>query len=151
MNPISARWYFLALAVAGMAAALIPWVYANQRQLSKKDLQASKDLWSRSHILDYDIKLHEEAGEKRVSLARIRKGSVTDVMENGRFIEADWHRRDVDGLFKMIEELLERKTSADYLVADFHPDWGLPIRVVWLPRGGIRREWIVRMDFPDAH
>ncbi|MFM7540436.1 MAG: hypothetical protein ACKO9Z_12330 [Planctomycetota bacterium] len=151
MNPIAARWYFLALAVAGLTAAFITWMYANRRQLSKKELQAAKELWCSRHILDYDIKLQVEDGEKRVSLVRVRKGSMTDVMDNGRFVESGWDGRDVRGLFKVVEELLALKSSADYLVADFHPDLGFPIRVVWRPRVGMRREWIVRMDFPDVH
>jgi len=113
--------------------------------------RAAKELWCSRHILDYDIKLQVEDGEKRVSLVRVRKGSMTDVMDNGRFVESGWDGRDVRGLFKVVEELLALKSSADYLVADFHPDLGFPIRVVWRPRVGMRREWIVRMDFPDVH
>jgi hypothetical protein len=31
-------------------------------------------------------------------------------------------------------------------VADFHPAIGYPVRIVWRKAGGVREEWVIRLD-----
>lgn len=147
MNPVSHRWFFLGLGILGVAAAAVPWGYAVKRQVTLEDCERARAAWETAGLKDYDLKVRHggEAGMSEAT-ARIRGGVVREVVRDGLFGNPEEAEITVEGIFVKLESILARKQRQDFLLADFHPGLGYPVRLVWGPRGGGREEWMVRLD-----
>lgn len=147
MTAFASRWFFLVLAVLGAVAAIIPFGYATKRQITRIDFDKALAVWQARGLEDYDLRIRHEGSEgKSESLVRIRGGQAREVVSNGEFVDARVGGLTVDGILAKLEALLGAKADADYLVADFHPILGYPVRLVWRPRAGSREEWVLKLD-----
>lgn len=151
MTPVSSRWFFLVLSLMGAASALIPWGYAAKRQITLNDFDQAKAAWISAGLLDYDLLVRHEAGPVTTeSHVRIRGGQVSEVLRDGEFANFHAGELSVERMFAKLEFLLAARKSPDYLIADFHPDYGHPVRLVWRPREGCREEWVLKLDAARA-
>ncbi|MFL5339451.1 MAG: hypothetical protein ACJ8F7_04720 [Gemmataceae bacterium] len=123
-------WFFLALALLGLLAIGVNLAYNLGEPLTPEKLQAARELWRQKRPADYDLKiLAVQAGgqmSNRYDL-KVRGGRVVEFRVNGREPEplldeqgnrkpAEEQRRremyDIDGLFDVIEELMDQDRSA---------------------------------------
>ncbi len=147
MTPVASRWFFLILAAIGAIAALIPWGYASRRQITQSGLDHAWAGWREAGLVDYDLRVrHEAHGKKSEAHVRVRGGQAREVVRDGEFVNTRTAGLTVDDFFAKLEVLLSAKTQSDYLTADFHPNLGFPVRLVWRPKEGIREEWVLKLD-----
>src|SRR5262249_44718354 len=126
-------WFFVALAVLGVAAVSINWVWNAGEPLTPKRLQAARELWKKNRLPDYDLKIvfarqyrsADGAGGTMVDKIdlHVRGGKIAEFLINGkepeplldrngnRNLSEERARResyDIAGLFDSIEELMEK-------------------------------------------
>jgi len=59
----SAFWFFLFLLVAGLLAAIIPYLFATWRQLDLETIARAKSKWSDQKPLDYNLTVRHDRGK----------------------------------------------------------------------------------------
>jgi hypothetical protein len=168
-------WFFLALAVLGAAALVIPIVYNLGQQLRPGQVADAREKWRRHAPADYDFKLlvrtaHEGGEEEDEWVVAVRGGRVRMVGSNGHILfldpalailagagflalpPEDLRRHGVEALFDRMEEALREDAASgrrNYVTAKFDPVDGHPQHYVRRIRGTRERvEWLVRRDRP---
>ncbi|NBU75113.1 MAG: hypothetical protein EBS30_07835 [Planctomycetes bacterium] len=147
MKSRSAFWFFLFLLVAGLLAAIIPYLFATWRQLDLETITRAKAKWSDQKPLDYNLTVRHDRGKSQIYRVRVRAGKTVEVLLDGSFgNDVEMHQISIPTLFDQLQDWAEYKSRFDYLVADFHPAIGYPVRIVWRKAGGVREEWVIRLD-----
>jgi hypothetical protein len=139
-------WFFAALAVLGVAAISINWVYSVWQQLRPDRLAAARALWRERGPANYDLEyvVKEEStpgGDARDDphfdyyKAQVREGQVQSATRNDVPLSPDEaKRRDVNALFDLIQAYLERDGAPGrprtYAHAHFDSTDGHPIHYV---------------------
>ncbi len=109
-------WVFAGLAVLGVAAVAINWVYNARQQLTLDELHRERALWEKAGPRDYLLELQMTAGSNRQSyVIRVRHGQVESAVYRpapdapGQPLRADQYGYyTMPGLFDLIERNLER-------------------------------------------
>jgi hypothetical protein len=112
-------WFFVVLAVLGVAAIGINYWYSSQLQLKPEDLKAAEARWMSKGPADYDLRIHKEISPasggdpmREEIIANVRAGQVIKVTLNGRELE---HRLlakyDVPAWFDYLDEFMEIDTK----------------------------------------
>ncbi len=143
-NPKSRNWvwFFVALAVMGVAAIAVNWVYNVRQQLTREKLAAARKLWEEKRPPDYDLQYVKVADASERFVVRVRNGKVESVQLDGRLPTKDDRPRppedypiyDISGLFEYIAEFLDQDAQPGspraFNRAEFDPQDGHLIRFV---------------------
>jgi len=137
----------LFLSVVGLLAAVIPYWYATFRQLNLETIMVAKARWEECKPQDYNLTVRQDREKSRLFRVRVRAGKNEEASQDGVFgSDLVMNQISISSLFEQLQEWAGEKTQFDYLIADFHPVLGYPVRIVWRRAGGIREEWVVRLD-----
>lgn len=143
----SAYWFFFFLLGAGALSAVIPFLYATFRQLDSETVAKAKARWEDRKPLDYNLTVRHDFQTPQIFRVRVRGGKVQETLQDGSFENVlAVHQVTISGIFEQLAALADSKTRSDYLIADFHPVMGFPVRIVWRKSGGTREEWVIRLD-----
>jgi len=123
-------WFFLALAVLGLLAIGINLAYNLGEPLTPEKLLAARELWRQKRPANYDLKILavQAGGSMRNTYdLKVRDGQIVEFHVNGRNPESLFDKGgnrnvaeeraqrqawDIDGLFDVIEELMDQDRSA---------------------------------------
>jgi hypothetical protein len=168
-------WFFVVLAVLGIAAMVIPIVYNLGLQLRPEKVAEARGRWRRHAPADYDLKVlvtttHEGGEERDEDVLAVRGGRVRMAGSNGYLLfldpalavltgpgflalpPEDLRRHGVEAMFDRMEEALRDDAASggrNYVTAQFDPRDGHPQRYVRRIRGTKERvEWLVRLERP---
>ena len=157
VRPRSRRWiwFFAVLAVLGVAAISINWVYSVWQQLRPDRLAAARALWQErgpaSYDLEYVVKEENTPGaDPREDphfdyyKVEVRGGRVQSATRNDAPLSPDEAKRhDVDALFDLIQEYLGRDgapgQARTYAHAHFDSTDGHPVHYVRRVMGSRQR------------
>jgi hypothetical protein len=160
-------WFFAPLAVLGLCAMIIPWIYNVWQQLRPEQLAAARVLWDRRGPKDYDLEyvIKEDdtpgrdpsAGPEIESISvRVRQGRIESATRNGKSVALEEEKRyGVEALFDLIQGYLERDgqpgQSRSYAHARFDKQDGHPVHYVRRVMGSRQRmEIIIELAMPNG-
>jgi hypothetical protein len=159
-------WFFVLLAVLGLCAMIIPWVYNLSQQLRPEQLADARALWTQNRPIDYDLEYVAKEDDRpgsnplagpdveSISL-RVRKGQVESALRNGKAVAPDELAQfGVDALFDLIQRNLDNDGQPgqprSYAHARFDKKDGHPIHYVRRALGSRQRmEIIIEMASPN--
>jgi hypothetical protein len=126
-------WFFVALAILGVAAVSINWVWNAGEPLTPERLRTARELWQKNRPADYDLKIdvtkqYQSADGTGGTIVdkielHVRGGKITEFLVRGKEPEpllnrddsrneqAERARResyDMAGLFDSIEEFMDK-------------------------------------------
>jgi hypothetical protein len=167
-------WFWVPLAVLAVVAIVLPIVYNLSLQLTAGELAQARARWREHGPKDYDltctVRFDDDTAVDRYE-SKVRSGEVVSFRYNdaeakphasaasGAASVADgalaavWERPDVEGLFTMIERVLDEdagKTGRrNYATASFDAGDGHPKRYVHRIAGTRQRqEWTITLAPP---
>jgi hypothetical protein len=178
-NPRPRRWigFFLALAIMGAIAIVVPIVYNLSIQLRPEQLAEARRLWQENAPVDYDLAClikteHEGEATEREVLVQVRGGRVVFAAEDNQLVFVDAALAGIAGpellaassqnasgygvpaLLGEIEAALRRDQTAgrrNFATARFDPRDGHPYHYVHRVRGSKERvEWNVKLSRVSA-
>jgi hypothetical protein len=150
-----AIWLFLLLVLACLAAltAVIVAYRDNLPQLTQSRLDAAADKWSAAAAANYDMELEKIGPRAEKVRIEVRAGVPTLLTINNQKYDplATPETWTVDGQFGFIERDIEsaekaRNKSQIRLGAQFHPEFGVPMRYRRREQGQPNTGWRV-IDF----
>ncbi len=159
-------WFFAPLAVLGLCAMIIPWVYNLWQQLRPEQLAAARALWDqkgpRDYDLEYVIKEDDKPGAdpsaspeiENISV-RVRQGKIESATRNSKPVPREDEKRfGVEALFELIQGNLDRDgqpgQERSYAHARFDKQDGHPIHYVRRVMGSRQRmEIIIELASPN--
>lgn len=151
-------WYFLALAVLGAAAVIIPIIANIMQQLTPDKFAEARARWKQQGPASYDLRYIEridsdEAGDEYQ--VKVRDGEVVSLRVNGHLkaLEAmtaqQRQKYTVPRMFDQIEEhLVEEKDGQqrNFATAHFDSELGYPMHYIRRVRGSRSRlEWMIKV------
>lgn len=82
-------WFFAILAMLGIIAIIVPWVFNRSIQLSASQVEQAIALWKSTGPKDYDLEILESSepgGVKKQLLLKVRAREVTSLVIDGNFV-----------------------------------------------------------------
>src|SRR5881394_43039 len=108
-------WFFVVLALLGIASIGINLAYNLRQQVTPEQVQAARQLWEQKGPRNYDLVYTKAGSVKGVFKVEVRNARVRKVMElaelgdaNGRLLEERLYRYyGMSGLFDDLEGFLD--------------------------------------------
>ena len=149
-------WFFAILAMLGIIAIIVPWVFNRSIQLSASQVEQAIALWKSTGPKDYDLEILESSepgGVKKQLLLKVRAREVTSLVIDGNFVTPGESPRYqvLDLLEQMSKNLNADKQSGKpfFATASISSKDGHPLRYVRRnPATKERFEWVVKMKTP---
>jgi hypothetical protein len=121
-------WYFVALAVLALGAAITLVTYNLRQQLTLQQLAAAEQKWQRNGPRDYDMEYTKQGSAAGTYQVKVRDGVVTYAEPDERPLAQKRPYYSMEALFSYVEDFLKEDSRPGaprtYAVASFDPEDG---------------------------